>query len=170
MDLLILTLRLIHIVTGTLWVGFGVFVSLMLGPALGEVGPDAGKVMVALQRRGLTTVLPLLALASTLSGLWLYWKTSGGLLSAFLASGHGLSLAIAGGLAILAYMLGILITRPAMMGVNAAMQRMAAATPEERERLLGEAARLRTRGGVSGKWGAVLLILAAAGMAVARYL
>ncbi len=170
MDLILLILRLIHILGGTLWVGFGVFVPLVLAPALGELGPEAGKVMAALQRRGLTTLLPLLALATTLSGLWLYWRVGGVAVSEFLMSRRGLALAAGSLLAIVAYALGMAITRPAMMRVNAALQELATAAASERERIQAAVARLRNRGAVAGQWGSVLLLASAACMAVARYL
>lgn len=171
MDLVLLLLRLIHVVSGILWVGFGVFTPLMLAPALAEVGPEGGKVMAALQRRGLTTLLPILALATMLSGFWLYWRVSGGSLSAFVASRTGLTLAIGGLLSVLAYALGMTITRPAMMRANAALQSLAsAATAEERESIQVTVGRLRSRSARVSRWIAVMLLLAAASMAVGRYL
>jgi len=169
MNLFHLILRLIHIVGGTLWVGFALFLSLMLTPALGELGPDAGKVMGALQRRGLTTLLPWLAVATMLSGFWLYWRVSGGTLGAYLASPQGLALAGGGVVAVLAYAVGMTVTRPATMQVTAAMQGLAAATPEERERIMATVARLRARGAVGSRWVTILLFLALGAMAVARY-
>jgi hypothetical protein len=142
MDLVLITLRLPNIVAGTLRVGFGEFVPAYLGPALEEAGPQAGNVMCALQRRGLTTVLPLLALGSIFSGLWLYVRVSGGLSRAYLVSGPA----------------------PALQSMAAA------ASGEERERLMTTARVARARGGATGRIGAVLLLPAAAGMAVGRYL
>ncbi len=169
MDFLVVVLRLVHILTAIVWVGFALFLPLYLAPAIEEAGPEAGKVMGALQRRGLMTLLPLVALASLLSGLWLYWHVSGGFSRSYLLSGPGHVYAMSGLLAIAAYLLGILVTRPAMMRVTGAMQSLGTASPQERERLLAAVQRDRARGTTAGRIGAVLLILAAAGMAVARY-
>ena len=170
MNLLLLTLRLVHIVTASLWVGFGVFSALMLGPALGDIGPDAGKVMGALQRRGLSTILPVIALGTIISGFWLYWVISGGLLTAFVASPPGITFGAGGVIALAAYLLGLLVTRPTTIRVITLMQSVSAATPDERSRVQSEAARLKARADLAAKTGAALLLLAAASMAVARYL
>ena len=61
MAVLTALLRLVHIVAGILWVGFAAFLPFYLVPAVAEAGPEAGKIMGALQRRGLMTVLPALA-------------------------------------------------------------------------------------------------------------
>ena len=61
MDPLVIVLRLIHVVAGALWVGMVTFATYFLQPALQESGPEGGKVMAAVQRRGLMTVMPILA-------------------------------------------------------------------------------------------------------------
>ena len=171
MDILVVVLRLVHIVGGCLWVGFAVFVAFYLAPAVQDAGPDGGKVMGALQRRGILTVLPLLAALTLLSGIWLFWRVSGGQVHAFMASGVGMTLGLGALSAIVAYVLGMTIMRPSMMKAMAAMQSMAnASTPEERESLMQTGARYRARGAVAGRVVAVLLILATAAMAVARYI
>lgn len=171
MHLPLVILRLIHVVAGTLWVGFAVFVHVYLGPAVGDAGPEGGKVMGALQRRGLMTVLPILALLTVLSGFWVYWLVSGGLEAEYVRSATGLTFGIGGLVALAAYLIGMFLTRPAMLRAAAAMQAMAtAATAEERERLQAEATRQRGKGHAAGSVGTTLLILAAIGMAVARYL
>jgi hypothetical protein len=171
MELLQVTLRLVHIVTSTLWVGFGVFMPIYLAPALEDAGPEAGKVIAALQRRGILTLLPSLALASILSGAWLYWRVSGGLTRLYLTSPTGLAFAVSGLMALAAYLLGILVTRPAMTQAMAIMQSLSPGiSAQEHHRLMATAQRLRERGGRAGRVGAGLLLLSAAGMAVARYL
>lgn len=171
MNLLLLVLRFIHVITASLWVGFGVFSAMMLGPALRGLGPDAGKVMGALQRRGLATVMPLIALGTIISGFWLYWLVSGGMISSFAQSRAGLTFGIGGIVALAAYLLGITVTRPTMIRVTSVMQGIATApNVEERTRLAGEAEQLRARADLAGKAGAMMLLLSAASMAVARYL
>ena len=76
MDPLVIVLRLIHVVAGALWVGMVTFVTYYLQPALQEAGPEGGKVMAALQRRGIMTVMPILAVATLVSGLWLYLRAN----------------------------------------------------------------------------------------------
>jgi uncharacterized membrane protein len=171
MDPLLLTLRLIHVLAGALWLGFAIFIAFYLGPAMDDGGPEGGKIMVSLQRRGLPTAIPLLALATVLSGMWLFWRISGGQFSDYLRSPTGLTLAIGWLVSILAFAVGMAVTRPAMMKVGELMQSLAgAANPAEREQILATAAGLRSRASVAGRVGGVMLILTAASMAVARYL
>ncbi|MEO8634037.1 MAG: hypothetical protein ABI587_02060 [Gemmatimonadales bacterium] len=170
MDILLLTLRLVHIVAGSLWVGFAVFVSFMLSPAIEDVGPAAAEIMPALGRRGIMTVLPALALATVLSGFGLYWRIAGGALGVFLQTRTGGALALSGLAAVVAYLVGILVTRPAMMGAVRILHGLAGASVEDRARQLAVAGELRSRGARAGRFGAALLLAAATGMAEARYL
>lgn len=167
---MIILARLLHIVFGVLWVGFMVFMTFFLGPALGDTGPDGAKVMGALQKRGLLTAVPIFAITAMLSGLWLIWKMSGGFEHTWFASRMGMSLSTGALLAIIAFIVGMTVTRPAMMKAMALGQQAASATPAERESLMAEAGRMRQRGTQWGRVVAVLLLLATAAMGVARYL
>ena len=74
-------------------------------------------------------------------------------------------------LAIAAFVTGLAVLRPAMMKAMALAQSLGpSSTPEERQRVGGEAQRLRTRAAVAGKAVNHLLFFALAAMAVARYL
>ena len=170
MDPFLLILRWVHILGGSLWVGFAVFVTFMLAPAIDDAGPGAAGIMPALGRRGMMTVLPLLALGTVLSGIGLFWKVAGGQFGSYLRTPTGLVLCLSGIAAILAYLVGILVTRPAMMAAAAILQSLADGPDEERAQRLATANQLRARGALAGKYGSGLLLLAATGMAVARYM
>jgi hypothetical protein len=170
-DLLVIVLRLIHVVAGALWVGMATFTTYYLQPALQEAGPDGGKVMAAIQRRGIMTVMPILAVATLLSGLWLYLRAAGGQHAAFAQSGPGMAFGIGGLAAIAGWLTGMFAMRPAMMKAVALAQSLGpAATPEERQRVGPQAEQLRRRATVAGKAMTHLLFLAIAAMAVARYI
>ena len=51
--------RLLHVLSGAIWVGTVTFTSFFLMPAMMEAGPDAAKVMAGLQRRRFMDLLPL---------------------------------------------------------------------------------------------------------------
>lgn len=170
MDIVMIILRLLHIVAGAAWVGFAVFVAFLLGPAIQDSGPEGGKVMGALMRRGMMVAMPLLAVTTLLSGLWLYWKVSAGFNSAYMGSPAGAMFGAGGALSILAFALGMTISRPAMMKVTALMQSLGASTPpDERERTMKEVAHLRARASAASRWLSLLLVAALACMAIARY-
>lgn len=171
MDPVVIVLRLIHIVGGALWVGMATFVTYYLQPAVQEVGPDGGKVMAAIQRRGIMTLMPILAVLTLLSGVWLYMRAAGGQHAAFARSGPGMAYGLGGLAAILAWLTGMFVMRPTMMKAMALAQSLGPSTsPEERQRIGAEAQRLRTRAAVASKATTHLLFLAVAAMAVARYL
>ena len=115
MDYGLLLARLIHVLAGVFWVGAMVFVSAFLIPSLAEVGPDGGKVMVALQRRKFMVVMPVIGTLTMLSGIWLYWRASAGFQVDYMKSGPGHAYAFGAIFAITAFVVGMTVTRPAMM-------------------------------------------------------
>lgn len=171
MDPLLLILRLVHIVLGSVWVGIVVFNTLFLGPAIADAGPDGGKVMAALQKRGMLTFLPVISLITLLSGVWLLWEVSLGFNEHYFHTAAGHAFAGGGVMAIVAYLIGITILRPSLLGAAALAQGMAQIT-DETDRTTGQAKiqRLRGRARSSGYVVATLLVLATAAMAVGRYL
>ena len=171
MDPLVIILRLVHVASGALWVGMMFYATFFLMPAGQEAGPEGGKVMAAVQRRGIMTVMPILAIATLISGLWLYLRASGGQHAEFARSGPGLAFGLGGLAAIAAFLTGMIVMRPAMMKAMALAQSLGpSATPEERQRVGAESQRLRARSAVAGKAVNHLLFFAVAAMAVARYL
>ncbi len=166
----LVVLRLVHVLGGIAWVGFGAFSFLFLTPALGAAGPAAGPVMAALQQRKLFTVLPLLALATMLSGLRLMMITSDGFSAAYFASRSGSTYTAGAVAAVVGFLIALLVSRPSMVRVGALLGARPTAAPDEQRRIDGEVALLRRRGGVSGQVATLLLLASAAAMAVARYL
>lgn len=167
----IIVLRLIHVMGGIFWVGSAVFNFIYLFPALAAAGPAAGPILGSMQQRRLFTVLPAVAILTILSGLRLMWIASGGFAAAYFRTGGGATFAAAAVLAIIAFTLGILVNRPA--GVRMAQIRQTLAgtqDPAARAALSAELEALQRRNGAVGRAITWLLILAAAGMATARYI
>jgi uncharacterized membrane protein len=170
MQMEVIVLRLIHILGGVFWVGGLLFQSIFLMPALANVGPAAGAVMAGLMQRKLPVVMPVLAILTLLSGLRLLMIASANFQGAYFSSPVGRTFSIAGGLAIVAFILGMATVRPAMMKAAALGQQMAGAPDDAtRSRLAAEMAATRQKGIVGNLIVMVLLLLAASGMAVARY-
>jgi len=156
MNWLMIVLRLVHIGSGAMWVGMMAFMTFYLTPALAEVGPDAGKVMQALQRQKIMIVMPVIALLTIISGIWLMMRLYAGP-SDFAASRMGMALNVGALSAIVAFLIGVIFMRPLME------KAMATTDP-------AEAQKLRARGATLSRWVARLLMLALGAMAVARYL
>jgi len=171
MNWLMVALRLVHIVAGALWVGMMAFTVVFLTPALRDAGPDGAKVMAALQRRGVMTVVPILALGTLVSGMWLFSRFSGGAPIAVLSTPVGLAFALGGAASLIAFVLGIALMRPAMVRAAGLADALGSLkTDQERAAHAAQIQRLRARGAAAGRLVAVLLVFALGAMAVARYL
>jgi hypothetical protein len=171
MSALFLLMRLVHIVLGVFWVGTLIFAATLLMPSVRDTGPDGGKVMFALMKRGYMNVIPAVALLTLLSGFWLYWRDSlaGGDVWARSMSARVFG---AGALAALvAFGIGISVIRPNAVKLRAIMESLQS-TPEGpvRGALMADMNGPRTKMTAAAPWVAALLGIATACMAVARYL
>lgn len=165
-----LVLRFAHVVFAALWVGMMTYQVCFLMPALAEAGPDAGKVMAALNRRRLPVILPLIALIAIISGAWLLMRLMGGDAAGLMQTPMGKAYAWGGTAAIVAFVLGIAFVRPAMMKSVRLAESLAGAPPDQRAAAQAEIQRLRARSATMGRVVTVVLLIALTLMAVARYL
>jgi len=166
----LLVLRLIHILSGIVWLGSGIFTGFFLIPALSGSPAAMGQVLAGLQRRRYFVVFPLVATLTILSGLRLLWIASAGFAPAYFATGTGRTFAISGAAAIVAFVLSLGVARPAAVragGISALLT--ATQEARERERLLAELDRMRQRGAIATSLSIGFGIIAASGMALARY-
>jgi uncharacterized membrane protein len=166
----LLILRLVHVLGGIFWVGGVLLTTFFLIPAITTMGPAGGEVFAAMQRRKLSTYLFAASLLTVASGLRLLWITSGGFSSAYFATAPGMGFGTAAASALVALVLGLLVSRPAAVRAAKLAGTMAGAPAERRSQIGAEIAVLRRRSAVFGRAVALLLVLAAAGMSVARYL
>ncbi len=161
--MLMIVLRFTHVFFGALWVGMMAFQVFFLTPALGQAGPDAGKVMAALMRMRIPLIVPVFALLNLISGFWLFQRLSGGAPDALMATAMGKAFGWGGLSALLAFLIGIFVMRPAMMkSMMLAQSGDPAHGPEIQ--------RLRARAAVVGRVVTIMLLFTLAAMAVARYL
>jgi hypothetical protein len=167
----LLALRLIHILSGIFWIGGGLYTFFFLGPALASTPAVMGQVMAALQKRRIFTAQQIAAALVVLSGLRLLMIDSAGFSGSYFATGPGRTFAVAGAFAILAGIFNFGVARPTMeraVAVGAALA--APADPSEKARLTQQLDRLRKRAATAGMLAVTSGILAASGMAVARYM
>jgi len=156
---LLLLMRLLHILSGIFWVGTMMFNTGFLLPAFRDAGPDGAKVGAALAKRRFMVVMPIVALVTILSGFWLFWRTSAGFQATFMQSHMAKALSFGAACAIVAFIIGVVVVRPAMVQAMA----LAQSNPQR-------AQVLRVRTDVAGRLVTGLVALAAAAMAVARYI
>jgi len=67
-----LTIRVVHVLGACIWLGAAFFIAWFLMPAMRDAGPDGGKVMAAVQKRGWVAIMPTIATITVLTGFWLY--------------------------------------------------------------------------------------------------
>lgn len=170
MDPMVIVARLLHVVLGIFWGGVGLFNFFYLGPAIRDAGPEGNKVMGALVGRGFLKVMPVAATLTILSGLWLYWRVSGGFQPEYMGSAAGMAYGAGGGAGILAFLVGMSFVRPNMTKAVQLSQAAAQAGADEREQILARAQSARQVAGIANNAVTVLLIVTILAMAVARYL
>ncbi len=170
MATLVVVLRLLHILAGVFWVGAALFMTFMVGPTLKQVGPSAGPVMAELNRRRYSDWLFGAAVVVLGSGLALLWIVSAHLSRRWLLSDMGITLEVGAVAAVLAIVIGATRIRP-MSSRMASLQR--AIAMEKRPPTPVEQAAIGAMLGNLTAWStrtAVLLVVAAGAMGVARYL
>jgi hypothetical protein len=167
----VVVLRLIHVLSGIIWVGGMTVMAVFVMPVLAGIGSAAGPVMAGINQKKFPVIMPIIALLTILSGLRLLMIDSANFAGGYFQSPVGRTFATAGGLAILAFLAGMTLVRPAMMKAVSLGQQMASATDDaSRSRIAGEMSAARKRGATGNMIVLVLLILAAIGMATARYM
>jgi hypothetical protein len=165
----LLVLRLVHVLCGTFWVGSIVYTVLFLAPALAASGVNSGQVFAALARRRLYATMPIVALLTMLSGFRLLWIASGGSLGEYAGSASGRAYVWSGVAALVAFLLSLVVSRPAAAQAGRLVAAIQTATTE-RDALARQLAATRRRARISSATVITLLVLCVAGMSVGRYL
>ena len=166
-QLLLLSLRIIHIGAGLFWVGAVLVVGLFVLPAARSAGSSGQQVLVdIMMNRRLATYIPVAAVLATIAGLILFWRNeslSGGVWS---RSPMGLGMSVGAAASILASVVGMGVSGPAAKKLALAGRPGGGAPTMSGE----ERASLQKRAAVGSLWSMILLIVATLAMAIARYL
>jgi len=78
MNAFFVSVRVLHILLGAVWLGAAVLVSLFVMPSIREAGPDGAKVMAGLGRRKIHVFIASISGLTALTGVWLYWHFTDG--------------------------------------------------------------------------------------------
>ncbi len=169
MDILVISLRIVHILSGVFWLGVSFFNVVFLQPAVRATGGEGQKVMQHLMlRTRLTSAVYAAATLNLLSGLLLY-----GILFRFsaraLTSPYAITLGVGGLAGVIAWAIALLVVRGVfdrMKGLGQAIQAQGGAPAP------AQAAELQALGGRLvnlGQWAVAFLIVALLAMSVAQY-
>ena len=160
-----LIVRAVHVVGASIWLGAAFFVAWFLMPAIRETGPDGGKVMMAVQKRGWVVAVPIIATLTVASGFWLYRPYMGDTGRAAMVLGYG------GVIAMVAYILGAGVVSPSMAKASRLMPQAAAMSEgPDKAAAMANIQNLRQRAFVGARIVSVLVIVSAVLMTLSAYL
>jgi uncharacterized membrane protein len=163
---LIWLLRIIHIVSGVIWVGGSLIMTFFVGPTVGATG-EAGQKFVGHLNNNLkfSNRMATAAGLTILAGLILFWLDARAG-EAWLRSSFATGLGIGAAFAIIGFVFGILVGRTAKAMAQLGAQMQGKPSPVQLTQMQAIQKRLATFSMIS----AVSLILATIFMAIARYL
>lgn len=166
---MLITLRLIHILSGAFWIGAALFNVILLVPTIRAVGPAAGPVMQHLvQVKKLPVWLLGSGVVAFFSGLSLFYLASGGFKNEWMHSGAGRTFGLGAVFALLAILIGMLFTTPAAKRAGALAASLGGKPPSPEQAAALTAAQKRI--GVTSGLATLFVFLATCAMAVARYI
>ena len=165
---LIVILRILHIASGAIWFGAIIVVTYFLMPSITALGPAGGQVMKQMVDRKYPQFMMALMGITILSGVALMWWSSAGFSAQWMASRLGQTLSLGAALAIGAAFFGTVFARPAMMRMQKIAADIQGGAPTTEQG--AEMKKLQAKMAMSTKIVAILMILAAAAMASARYM
>ena len=166
MDIEFVVVRLLHIVSGALWVGAAVFLAFVLGPRVAALGPAVeGPVMGAIGR-ATGPVMGAAGAITILAGVYMALRLRWGSLDRWFDTGWGWARALGFVVSIAAMALGG-ATDAAVSKIAGISEGMAGRppSPEEAAEMQRLSAQVRTLGRVA----AVLVVIAVGSMASARF-
>ena len=167
---LFLTMRAAHVLLAASWIGATVFTSFMLMPVIESSGPAGGQLMQSLERKGMTAFFAALGGTTVLTGIYLFWRFTGGFDPEVSKTHAGLAFGIGGLFGLVAVIIGGSVIGRSSRKLLALMDQLPKASDAQKGPLLQEAAVLRGR---MKSFGAIVLvcqILALLLMAVGHYI
>ncbi len=165
---LLLALRLLHVMGGVMWVGAGALLAGFVVPA--AQAPDTGAFMQRLMvGRRAQVYLVATALVTVLTGIALYLRMMSLTQGTFGGTGAGMAFGIGGVAGVAGLLVGALVNGPAGKQMTDIGARLAAERRPPTTEEAGSMARLQARMRTASLIALVLLLIATACMAVARY-
>ncbi len=169
MDPLLYVLRIVHIVGAIFWAGGVLFATHFVEPALRDCGSDGAKLEQALRRRHSADAMLFAAVLTLASGFWLYLRAYGRVHPGMGATAPQVWFGVGGLLALVAFLLELLVTRPSAARAAALELQLAQAPAGQRDAIALDVARLRRRTRAGGRAIVGLLTVTMICMAVGRY-
>jgi uncharacterized membrane protein len=165
-------LRVVHIVTGVIWVGSLFVVVMFVQPSVAALGPASAPFMSELRRRRFVDVVFVAALFTVVAGSFLYWRDwhTYPSFSEWIGSSFGASLTVGALLAIAGLAVAAGVTRPTigrLVSLGKQVAESGGTPPPDTAAQIGA---LQHRLVVAERVSFSLVLLAVVAMASARYL
>src|SRR5262245_43090414 len=167
---LFLSLRAADVLLAALWVGATFFTSLLLMPVIGGSGPIGGQLMQNSENKGMIAFFAALGGTTVLTGIYLYWRFTGGFDPEVSRSDAGMAFGIGGVAGILAVIIGGSAIGRSSRKLLALMEQLPKAADAQEGAILQEAAVLRGRMKSFGMIVLACQIIALLLMAVGHYI
>lgn len=169
--LIFLSLRVLHVLLAAIWIGSTVFVTVLLMPAVESAGAAGGEVMTRIVRGGIVKYMAILGGTTAVTGIYLYWRLTGGFDPVVSASRMGMVYGIGSVAGILAVIIGgSVVSRSAVKNVEVMEQAARMPDGPAKDALLRQAAALRQRMKTSGNVVIALQAIALVLMALGHYI
>ena len=168
--LLFLAIRVLHVLLAGIWLGQVFFVTVFLMPATLQAGPAGGQMMTALVRRGLSAFMASIGGTTILTGIYLFWRFTGGFDPAVSASRAGMAFSVGALAGVIALILGGSVVGRGVKKMVAIGEKAASAPEAQRGAMMNEMTVLRTRIAATSKIVLALLVVAMATMALGHYI
>ncbi len=163
-----IVLRTLHILSGTLWVGAAIFITLFIEPTVKKMGATGGQFMERLATEsGLVKYMILSSLTTVVTGVVLYAIDSDFALS-WVGTREGIIFTIGTVAGLVAYVTGQFVISPTAARIGALGHEMAIAGGPPSPVQLNEMALLQGRAIRAGRLELILMVITVAGMAGAR--
>jgi len=167
MNYLTLALRLIHILSGVLWVGGVLIMNFYIGPTV-QATAESGRTFVGhlIGKTNFRNVMTVSGFLTVIAGAWLYWLDSAGFTTNWWRSGAGRGFGIGAFFALIGLVAGIMVGRNTAALGQLGAQIQGKPTPEQLQKLQA----IQRQQSIVGSINVYSLILAVVFMAISRYL
>jgi len=164
-----LAVRALHVLLAAAWLGTTAFIYLFLSPALDEMGPSSATLMAIMGRRGINALIASVGGLTVLTGIWLYWRFTGGFDPAASATMGARVFGAGGAAGILALILGGAIVGRTAKKMTDVAAKAGAVDATQRAALIAEVGSMKRRLSVWGKIVLALQVVALVCMAIGHY-
>jgi uncharacterized membrane protein len=166
----VIILRTIHIFSSVLWVGSAISYLFFVEPTVKSLGPGAPKFMKNfIEKHRYSQYMSIVSFLTILTGVLLFWNSSGGLQISWIKTGPGVGFTIGSLASLLVFLLGMLMIRPRAERMGALGKEIEESGNPPNPSQMTEMQKLDKELSTLGRADVILLVIALLTMVTARY-